>query len=351
MKVLHVTDCMNGGVSAAIIDLVRTNPQQEHILLWRTKPDSPEPSDEELSVYFKAEFRLKRSLLLSILQLRKLAYQLQPEFIHLHSSKAGFIGRVIPSRIKVYYSSHGFGFQRTDVPKIFRYLFLKIELAMCNKTDKYVAFWPLDFQLACSILKYKHVIFYANSMLRNFPTLAVSNKLPENKSFVTTARLAKAKDPLFLVKTIQLMQSHPALLSELSSSPKFKWIGSFGKKQGSIKISNQMRSVGIVLIPWKRPEHLIEEIARAEATIITSAWESGPMTFYESLMAGTPVLMRDIDAVSMYSFQKYLTPESFSSGILRYLNDSSYRAFALKEQIQAVNLYLEGQTLTYQIYD
>ena len=256
-----------------------------------------------------------------------------------------------PGGSRVFYSSHGFGFQRTDVPKIFRNVFLKIELALCKRTETYVAFWPLDYDLAKSVLKYKHVSFYGTALLREFPTLVPPSRIGNEKIFITTARLAKAKDPLFLVRALQLMDLQSNSYFHLSNAPKFVWIGRFGNENGNLKLSIKMRKAGIDLVPWKKPEHLNQELSLAEATIITSAWESGPMTFYESLLAGAPVLMRDIAAVSMYEFCKYDSPESLKNGILKHMLEPSYRETALHEQIQAVNDYFERQPLTYSIYN
>ena len=351
MRIIHVTDCMNAGVSAAIIDLVRTNPQHDHLLLWRSKSDSPEPSKFELNNFFQSDYRLKSALFPSVLQLRKLTIQFQPDIIHLHSSRAGFIGRVIPSRVKIFYSSHGFGFQRMDVPRVLRYLFWIIEFILRNRTDSYVAFWPLDFKLASSNIKYKKVLFHKTALLREFPIQNLSNRRVKNKVFITTARLAKAKDPLFLVQALQLMSLKPRPITKLSTTPTFIWIGLFGSESRNTKIPAKMKNVGIELVSWKNHKDLKNELSLAEATLITSAWESGPMTFYESLLAGTPVLMRDIECISMYSFRKYPTPEELKNGILSHILDPKYRQTALDDQIRAVNDYFERTPFNFNIYN
>jgi hypothetical protein len=351
MKIIHVTDCMNAGVSTAIIDLVRANPQHDHLLLWRTKSDSPAPSKFELNNFFQMEYRLKSALVPSVLQLRKLTIQLQPDIIHLHSSRAGFIGRVIPSRVKIFYSSHGFGFQRMDVPRVLRYLFWSIEFMMRNRTDSYVAFWPLDFKLANSNIKYKKVLFHKTALLREFPIQNLPSKRIKNKVFITTARLAKAKDPFFLVQALQLMSLKSKPSTKLPTTPRFIWIGLFGSEAKNSKMSAKMRSVGIELVSWKKRDDLKNELSLAEATLITSAWESGPMTFYESLLAGTPVLMRDIESVSMYSFHKYQSPEALKSGILSHILDPKFRQTALDDQIRSVNDYFERTPFSLNIYN
>jgi len=341
---------MNGGVSSAIIDLAISNPTQDHVLIWRNKSDSPKPDSQDLQDYFHSTYILRRSLFSSIFQLRKLSNKLKPDIIHLHSSKAGFIGRVLPSKFRVFYSSHGFAFQRQDIPELFRSLFLIIERILRNKTDTYVAFWPLDFELARTQVEYRKIEFYRSGLLRDFPKTANSRRTENQMLFITSARIAKAKDPDFLVEALRLLRLTPALDFKVSKFPRFVWVGLFGDEKRNSKMFINMEKVGIKLVPWKKNEELQHDLSNAEATIITSAWESGPMTFYESLRAGTPVLMRDIPAVSIFNFSKYQSPENLRLGILQHLLDPTFRNTALVEQITAVNTYLNQQRLSDEIY-
>lgn len=222
---------------------------------------------------------------------------------------------------------------------------------MRNKTDTYIAFWPLDFELARTQVKYRKVEFYRSGLLRDFPKTANSHRTVNQRLFITSARIAKAKDPGFLVEALQLLRlSTPSDFDE-SKYPKFVWVGQFGDEKCNSKILTNMEEVGIKIVPWKKNEELQQDVSNAEATIITSAWESGPMTFYESLRAGTPVLMREIPAVSMFNFSKYQSPQNLTLGVLNHLQDPTFRNTALIEQITAVNKYLTQQRLINEIYN
>src|SRR5690606_40648002 len=64
----------------------------------------------------------------SVLELRKLLKKLNPEIIHLHSSKAGVLGRFANSlffsnKKKVFYTPHGYSFLRQDISSSKRKLF------------------------------------------------------------------------------------------------------------------------------------------------------------------------------------------------------------------------------------
>lgn len=350
MKILHVTDCMNGGVNASIIDLTVYNQDDEHFLLWRSKSDSPKPDLQVLQDLFQSTYILKRSLIISIFQLLKLSNKLRPDVIHLHSSKAGLIGRLLPQKCRIFYSSHGFAFQKLDVPKPVRFFFYQLERLLRKNTDTYVAFWPLDFELANSKIAYRKVTFYESEILRSFPKRASADSKSNKKLFVTSARIARAKDPGFLINAIALLKFALGLNFQISNFPQFVWVGFFDSQNRNSKILLQMEEVGIKLISWKKNKELLDYISNAEATIITSAWESGPMTFYESLKAGTPVLIRDIPAVSMFNFSKYQTPENLTIGILNHLNDPTFRNSALVEQITEVNRFLAKMNLITKVY-
>ena len=96
---------------------------------------------------------------------------------------------------------------------------------------------------------------------------------------------------------------------------------------------------------------LMNELINAEATLITSSWESGPMTFYESLGMGTPVLITDIDAVSVFKFEKCKTPLDLKNMIVKLLHNENFRQELLYEQISEVNKYLESTSFATCIYD
>ncbi|MFS8630836.1 MAG: glycosyltransferase, partial [Bacillales bacterium] len=64
----------------------------------------------------------------SSLQLKKLLKELNPDLIHLHSSKAGVLGRLANSLLfsnkkQIFYTPHGYSFLRLDVSATKRKLY------------------------------------------------------------------------------------------------------------------------------------------------------------------------------------------------------------------------------------
>ena len=63
-------------------------------------------------------------------KIKKIIQIEQPDIVHLHSSKAGFLGRLackLTRAKQVYHSPHGFSFLRTDVGKTKRKIFYYLE--------------------------------------------------------------------------------------------------------------------------------------------------------------------------------------------------------------------------------
>jgi glycosyltransferase involved in cell wall biosynthesis len=81
-----------------------------------------------------------KSDLTSFRNLTKLFKAIQPDIIHLHSSKAGALGRAAAKYVgmgnKIYYSPHGFSFLRCDISFLKRKIFFLIEMLgglICGK--------------------------------------------------------------------------------------------------------------------------------------------------------------------------------------------------------------------------
>lgn len=126
MKVLHITESLGAGVGHYVWLAARGQVTAGHtvVLAHSIRHDTPDDLDERFA------FLAKRVVVpmvtdvsvikdaLSVWYLAALLRQEQPDVVHLHSSKAGVLGRVavwlaggrLRGHKRVFYSPHGFAF-------------------------------------------------------------------------------------------------------------------------------------------------------------------------------------------------------------------------------------------------
>jgi hypothetical protein len=116
--VAHVTECLAGGTLAVLRhlaeELARLHVRQT--LVYSRRPDSP----RDVAALFPPTMRLievraARGPHLEFAgdlarALHRLSAEDPPDIFHLHSSKAGFVGRLAGARSRILYSPHGLAF-------------------------------------------------------------------------------------------------------------------------------------------------------------------------------------------------------------------------------------------------
>jgi glycosyltransferase involved in cell wall biosynthesis len=322
-KVLHVTECLNTGVYLAIKGSIISSPDFEHHLLYEIRKDSPSPDLLALHHLGVITYRWEGGLVKKRIQLNIIQKKINPNITHLHSSWAGFIGRLIPMNSRLVYSSHGFGFQRKDCNAIFRFAFYLIEIILQMNTSANIAYMPYEYALLRNILKSKK-IYFANMDFWNFSFAGINNKRKlssssKNKQIVSIGRITRAKDPYFFLKVV-------IEIRKLGYVDDILWIG-----DGAIEYRELFRKNKIKVTGWLDDEELHQILSVTDAALLTSAWDSGPATLFQLINYGIPVILRDFPAA------KYLPLESFSSPV--ELATNILKVFVAPEE------YAENQVL------
>ena len=107
--VLHITESVGGGLTLAISQYVANAPNCFHILCCPFKPADSIGVDlyDVADKYIEFDF----DGFLVVFSIREMVKKYNPDIIHLHSSFAGFFGRLaLPFNQKVIYTPHGFSF-------------------------------------------------------------------------------------------------------------------------------------------------------------------------------------------------------------------------------------------------
>jgi glycosyltransferase involved in cell wall biosynthesis len=293
LKVVHVVEALAGGVTTYCKDLsfFFGNPEKNEgidttiIYSANRKEVNPITISKEFSKGISLiELNMVREFLpledlKSVLKLITELKKLKPDVIHLHSSKAGVLGRIASlflfKKVKVFYSPHGYSFLRTDISKTSKKVYWLIEksfqILFGGKT------------VACGDTEYEIAKKIGNSALvRNGINIEdVTKNCTENKNAILTVgivgRITYARNPK-LFNDIAL--KHPNL--------NFIWIGD-GELNHLITAPN-IRITGWFL----QRENALKELDKIDVYLQTSLWEGLPIALLEAMAMKKPVLATNI---------------------------------------------------------
>lgn len=282
MKILHVIECFSGGVYDFVRDFIDEIPNYNHTILYgkrenlknNFKDEFKENIDFILWKNAKREISLKNDFL-ALKELMTLLKKEKIDVIHLHSSKAGFLGRVA-ARIcnqqnKVIYTTHGISFSRKDVSnrKLQLYVFLeKIGSLSGGKT------------IACSKSEAEFIqskgikCGYINNGIK-----IEDNFLKKEKdifNIVTVARITEAKNPELFNKIAENFIENKNM--------EFIWIG-----DGELK--EQLNSRNIKITGWLDQKEVQKQLARADIYLSTSSWEGLPIGVLQGMKNKLPIVL------------------------------------------------------------
>ena len=101
IKIIHVIECASGGTLDVVVDLVNGMPEFQHLVVYGRRVDTPHDIRERFSsatdliVWKNVRRKIGFHDLAAMIELiRIIINNRTAKIIHLHSSKAGFIGRV-----------------------------------------------------------------------------------------------------------------------------------------------------------------------------------------------------------------------------------------------------------------
>lgn len=214
-----------------------------------------------------------------ISETRNILKKIKPDIIHLHSAKAGVMGRfaclgLLPTK-NVYYSPHGFSFVQQNISKN-KVLFFKIlEYSMPFLFGgTIVASGDTEYETAKKIGK--------TILIRN----GVDFELPQKQYF-------PIENQRFTVGTIGRLtpQKNPKAFNEIASKLPhidFVWIGNGELRQ-------DITSDNIIVTGWVRTrEELLQKINTLDLYIQVSLWEGLPIAILEAMAMKKPLLVSNV---------------------------------------------------------
>ncbi len=236
---------------------------------------------------------LKRNISLlddirATIKLRKIFIQEQPDIIHLHSSKAGTLGRLASRglKAKVIFTVHGWAFTEGIPSKLNKILFKSIEKYVARFTDQFICVSEYDRQLG---FKY-HVLTKKTpvTVIHNGAPAVSKNKINHSVHtpvrLVMIARFSYQKDQESLIKAISKLPRNSFFLTFVGDGETLSTCQSLVKK---LNLTKQVKFIGF-------REDISSYLIKNDIYLLTTHYEGLPISVIEAMSYGLPVIVSDV---------------------------------------------------------
>ncbi len=214
-----------------------------------------------------------RAIVSLIREIRKI----QPDVIHLHSSKASILGRIASvfyKKAKVFYTPNGYSFLRQDISEGKKRFFFLVE--------KWITKLFGGTTIACGDTEFEHAKRIGKAEL-------VRNGVSPKQLLQYYTVIEKKK---FRVGTMGRLspQKNPKLFDEIAKQLpeiEFIWIGAG-------QLQSELTSKNITVTGWKTHEEAMRLVNTFDVYIQTSLWEGLPFTIIESMALSKPIIATNV---------------------------------------------------------
>ncbi|MFN0047751.1 MAG: glycosyltransferase [Cytophagales bacterium] len=284
VTILHIIES-GGGSFNFILDLVKNIPHYHHVIVYGERTfdfNLDFSNDFQNASFVKWEFAFREISILNDYKayrhLKSIFLTLNFDIVHLHSSKAGFLGRLAlwQLRIKnVVFSTHCISFLRKDISIQKKMYFISIEILanfLCGKV------------VACSDSESKEINrYFINSVsIPNGVQIEDSYSEKEansNKIIVgTVGRISEQKNPKLFNQLARYFEDHDNI--------EFIWIGS-GEQVGYLDSKN------VKVTGWLNKADLDMKMSEIDIYLSTSLWEGLPLSVLEAMNHSKPLILHN----------------------------------------------------------
>lgn len=303
MKILHlITNTDLGGAQKVAGILCNKAVENGHQVALASMPGGAfwETLSPEVKQY-KIKNLIKPISLLpdlkSYFEIKKIIKDFKPDILQLHSSKAGFLGRMAGRKIKkhIVYTVHGF-----DSVRIKNRKFLFIEKIMQKECGAII---PVSFYDEKNLIKEKitsNIVCIPNGIDKNELNIVTNDEIKQkiinsknkgNFNVISIARISKQKKFEMFLKVAEKLEKENIT---------FFWIGTPTDPEEEIKYNNLIKNNKI-----PSNVYLLGEVQNAGAYIqfanlfvLFSNYEGLPITIIEALASGKPVIASYVGGIS-----------------------------------------------------
>lgn len=286
-KVLYIVEAMGGGVFTYIVELANelVNAYDMYIA-YAVRKQTP----EDYKNYFDARVNLikvenfTREInpakdIKAFKEIKKIANEIQPDIIHLHSSKAGVLGRWAfdGKKIPMFYTPHGYSFLMLNQNVMKRIIYKTIETISAKRCCTTVSCSKGEHD---ETLKMTKRALYVNNGINAIELEKMMQKVKvdcsDELAVFTLGRICYQKNPMLFNEIAMQM---PEI--------KFIWIG-----DGELR--HELTAPNIEVTGWIKREEALKYSMEASVFILTSLWEGLPMSLLEAMCMKKLCIVSDV---------------------------------------------------------
>ena len=286
-RILYVAEAMGGGVFTFLVGLCNELVDYYDIYVaygirTQTPDDFRKYFDERVHLIRVRNFERSidpRHDLGAFVELRKISDKVKPDLIHLHSSKAGALGRWAfdGKKLPLFYTPHGYSFLMSNYNATKRLSYKMVEkLSAIRRCTT----------ISCSEGEHKETL----SLTKN--ARFVNNGINVEEMQRMMDSIGSCENEEFTVFTLGRIcyQKNPGLFNEIAEKlpdVRFVWIGD-GELRDMITAPN------IEVTGWMNREEALRRSMASDVFVLTSLWEGLPMSLLESMYMEKLCLVNDV---------------------------------------------------------
>ncbi|MCR8641080.1 glycosyltransferase family 4 protein [Paenibacillus sp. N1-5-1-14] len=258
----------------------------------------------------------------AFIEIRRVLKQIQPDLIATHSSKAGWIGRMVGKTLGIptVFTAHGWSFAE-GVPSKQRRIYVIAEKLAAYLATRIVTVSEHDRTLAL-----KHKVSSAKQLV------AIHNGIPDIPNLLANP---KQNPPhMIMVARFEQQKDHRTLLEALSLVKDLNWkldlVGEGPLKTEMVKLAQELKLDHQVRFLGECKD-VPRMLTQAQIFLLISNWEGLPISILEAMRAGLPVVASDVGGVCE-------TVEDQSNGFLIPRGNVNVLAERIRELIESPEL-------------
>lgn len=245
--------------------------------------------------------------------------EFSPDVVHLHSSKAGILGRIAAYRLGIssVFTAHGWSF--TDGVSYFnRVIYKNVEKLVSKISNKIITVSEYDRQLALNNnVGTEHLI----KTIRNGVVDKTQKHIPVTSDkivkLIMVARFDKQKNQRDLIDVLYNLKDLPFEVSFVGDGP---LLNEAKTQVENYRLNGKVKFLGA--------RHDVEQLlSMSQVFLLITNWEGLPLTILEAMSNSLPIIASDVGGVC----------ETIDDGVHGFLiprGDKTRLQFALTELIQ-----------------
>lgn len=289
-KILHIAEAFGSGVLNYIknISTWQCNDYEVYIA-YGIRPETPNNFKEQFDsrITFIKVHGFTREIepandFKAFCHIKELIKEIQPDLIHLHSTKAGILGRwaINCNRYKVLYSPHAYSFLMMNCSEHKRNLYRFIERISDKKNCLTIT--DIDGELEASRQVTQNAICIPNGINPS-----------EMDALIMQAEGLKVYNsyPMVCMLGKVVPQKNPEMFNEIAKAfpdVKFLWIGAG-------PLEDKLDSKNIEVTGWLPRVEAIARIMESAVFLFPSIWESLSIALMEVMYIGKPCVVSSAD--------------------------------------------------------